>query len=92
MLAVLGSYLLAPTDTKAQVRLPKLVSDGMVLQRDTNVNIWGWAAPGEKVALKFNGQTYQTATGKDGKWQISLPALKAGGLTSWILPPATALR
>ncbi|UPL51203.1 sialate O-acetylesterase [Hymenobacter sublimis] len=79
VLALLGSYLLAPTDTKAQVRLPKLVSDGMVLQRDTNVNIWGWAAPGEKVALKFNGQTHQTAAGKDGKWQISLPALKAGG-------------
>lgn len=79
LLAVLGSYFLAPTETTAQVRLPKLVSDGMVLQRDTKVNIWGWAAPGEKVALKFNGKTYQTTAGKDGKWQVGLPALKAGG-------------
>ncbi|GGG49809.1 9-O-acetylesterase [Hymenobacter glacieicola] len=71
--------MLVPTETNAQVRLPRLVSDGMVLQRDTKVNIWGWAAPGEKVVLQFNGQTYQTAAGKDGKWQLSLPALKAGG-------------
>jgi sialate O-acetylesterase len=79
ILALFGTSLLAPVCTHAQVRLPKLVSDGMVLQRDTKVNIWGWAKPGEKVALKFNGKTYQTATGTDGKWQISLPALKAGG-------------
>ena len=78
-LALLGLGLTAPARTNAQVRLPKLVSDGMVLQRDTKVNIWGWAAPSEKVALKFNGKTYQATTGADGKWQISLPALKAGG-------------
>ncbi|QJX49336.1 sialate O-acetylesterase [Hymenobacter taeanensis] len=79
VLAVLGGYLLTPTETIAQVRLPKLVSNGMVLQRDTKVNIWGWAKPSEKVALKFNGKTYQATTGPAGKWQISLPALKAGG-------------
>ncbi|SNR67314.1 sialate O-acetylesterase [Hymenobacter mucosus] len=79
LLALLGSCLLTPTQTTAQVRLPKLVSNGMVLQRDTKVNIWGWAKPSEKVALKFNGKTYQATTGADGKWQISLPALKAGG-------------
>ena len=36
-----------------QVRLPKLVSDGMVLQRDIDVRIWGWASAGEKVTVKF---------------------------------------
>ncbi|WP_240935486.1 sialate O-acetylesterase [Hymenobacter sp. HDW8] len=51
----------------------------MILQRDTKVNIWGWAAPNEKVALKFNGKKYQATTGANGKWQIGLPALKAGG-------------
>ncbi|TGE06181.1 sialate O-acetylesterase [Hymenobacter fodinae] len=79
VLAALGSFLLTPTQTHAQVRLPKLVSDGMVLQRDTKLTIWGWAKPGEKVALKFNGKSYQATTGTNGKWEISLPAQKAGG-------------
>ncbi len=36
----------------AQVRLPQLIGDGMVLQRDAKINIWGWASPGEKVSIK----------------------------------------
>ncbi len=62
-----------------QVRLPKLVSDGMVLQREMPVNIWGWAKPGEKVKLSFNSQTFETITTADGKWEIVLPEQKAGG-------------
>ncbi len=62
-----------------QVRLPKLVSDGMILQREAPVNIWGWAFPGEKVRLNFNGRTFETITTADGKWKIVLPAQKAGG-------------
>lgn len=62
-----------------QVRLPKLISDGMVLQRDTRLKIWGWATPGEKVSLQFQNKKYKATTGKDGKWNISLPAMKAGG-------------
>ena len=42
-----------------QVLLPKLVSDGMVLQRDANVNIWGWAGIGAKVSVSFLGSTYE---------------------------------
>jgi sialate O-acetylesterase len=63
----------------AQIKLPRLVRDSMILQRDTKINIWGWAASGEKVNIKFNGKTYKTTTGKDGKWIIVLPAVKAGG-------------
>jgi len=63
----------------AQVRLPQLVSDGMVLQRDAKVKIWGWAAAGEKVSIKFNGKQYSANTDADGKWNIVLPPLKAGG-------------
>ncbi|RYE28132.1 MAG: sialate O-acetylesterase, partial [Sphingobacteriaceae bacterium] len=63
----------------AQVRLPQLVSDGMVLQRDVKVNIWGWAASGEKVTVKFNRKSYYTTTKADGKWTIILNATKAGG-------------
>ena len=62
-----------------QIKLPRLIRDSMVLQRDTKVNVWGWAAKDEKVNIKFNGKTYKTKTGADGKWLIVLPATKAGG-------------
>lgn len=64
---------------QAQVRLPYLVSDNMVLQRDSKVNIWGWAAPAEKVTVNFNNKNYRAQTGADGKWLIALPEMKAGG-------------
>lgn len=61
------------------VKLPALVSDSMVLQRDTKVLIWGWASPGEKVQVKFNKKTISTVTDSEGNWRISLPPMKAGG-------------
>ncbi len=67
------------THTYSQVRLPRLVRDSMILQRDTRVNIWGWASKNEKVNVKFNGKNYKTTTGTDGKWIVQLPAMKAGG-------------
>ena len=48
----------------AQVKLPQLVGDSMVLQRDMKINIWGWASTGEKVRVKFNGKIYKTTTGE----------------------------
>jgi sialate O-acetylesterase len=63
----------------AQVRLPRLVSDGMVLQRDRPVHIWGWARPGEAVAVSFLGKAYKASAGADGQWRVTLPALQAGG-------------
>jgi len=63
----------------AQIRLPRLIGNGMVLQRDTPTNIWGWASPKEKVTLLFNGRKYSGVTGSDQKWFIQLPATKAGG-------------
>ena len=63
----------------ATVRLPRLVSDGMVLQRDAAVIVWGWAAPQEAVSVAFLGKTYRATAGADGKWRIQLPHLKAGG-------------
>jgi sialate O-acetylesterase len=63
----------------SQVRLPALVRDSMVLQRDTKLNVWGWAARGEKITVKFNGKSVKTTTGTDGRWMVQLPAMKAGG-------------
>lgn len=63
----------------AQVRLPSIVSDGMILQRNEKVKIWGWASPGEKVTVKFMKKSYSTKTGDDGKWQVELASMDAGG-------------
>jgi sialate O-acetylesterase len=62
-----------------EVRLPRLISDGMVLQRDAGVKIWGWAVPGEKVTIVFNDSTYMATAGMDSAWAVSLAPLKAGG-------------
>lgn len=63
----------------AQVKLPRLISDSMILQRDARVKIWGWATIDEKVSVTFHNKTYQTITGKDGKWMITLSPVHAGG-------------
>jgi sialate O-acetylesterase len=77
---VLCCYVLLICHTAfCQVRLPLLVSDGMVLQRDAQIKVWGWADAGEKVTLDFNGKTTSATAGTDGKWMVSLEALKAGG-------------
>ncbi len=63
----------------SEVRLPRLVSDGMILQREIPVKIWGWASAGEKVSVRFKGKSFETVASANGKWLITLPAQKAGG-------------
>lgn len=63
----------------ADVRLPKLISDGMVLQRDTSIPLWGWADAGEAVEVRLNGQLVGQVTAKEGRWTVQLPAQQAGG-------------
>jgi sialate O-acetylesterase len=71
--------LLIPFCGYAQIKLPKLISDGMVLQHSQNLKIWGWSAPGEKVTLLLNKENYSAKANKKGEWLIMLPAQKAGG-------------
>lgn len=61
------------------IRLPRLIQDSMVLQRDVPLKLWGWASPGEKVSISFNNKRTSTTAGADGKWLAKLPAMKAGG-------------
>lgn len=64
---------------EGQVRLPRLISDGMVLQRDTELKIWGWASPGENVTVEFTGAKYSATADQSGEWMAVLPPAKAGG-------------
>ncbi len=64
---------------QAEVRLPKLFSSHMVLQRDQPIHIWGWSEPGESVSATFHGAT-ATSTGDPlGHWSLYLPPQSAGG-------------
>ncbi|MCX6216018.1 sialate O-acetylesterase [Spirosoma sp.] len=78
-LLVLCLLLTAHFVVQAQIRLPKLISDGMVLQRDAKLKVWGWDKPGKKIALRFKSKTYKTTTDASGKWQVTLPPIPAGG-------------
>lgn len=62
-----------------QIRLPQLVRDSMVLQRDAKVNIWGWASAGENISASFNGKKYQAKADANGQWIFQLAPMKAGG-------------
>jgi sialate O-acetylesterase len=66
-------------DLSSQIRLPKIISDGVILQRDSELKIWGWASPGENIELNFKGETYSAKTNENGDWAIILPARKTGG-------------
>ncbi len=79
------AMLLLSANAFGNVSLPVLISNGMVLQRDSKINIWGRAAAGEKVAVSFNGRTIRTKTGTDGKWIVILPAMKTGGPYSMVI-------
>jgi sialate O-acetylesterase len=79
LLGIVCIVFLSCYPAKGTIRLPKLIADGMVLQREKKISVWGWASPGEKVSISFNGKSYRTSTLVDGKWLVVLPAMKAGG-------------
>ncbi|MBP7950052.1 MAG: hypothetical protein KA004_10380 [Verrucomicrobiales bacterium] len=60
----------------ADVRLSKMFSDHMVLQRDKPVPVWGWAEAGEEVTVSFAGQNVATKADAGGAWQVKLAPLK----------------
>ncbi|MCX6144743.1 MAG: sialate O-acetylesterase [Ignavibacteriales bacterium] len=78
-LLILILLFLIPLTMISQVRLPRLISDGMVLQRDVPVKLWGWAANHEKISVVFHDSVYQTTANDKGEWTVGLSGLKAGG-------------
>lgn len=72
-------FLLLSFAAFSDVKLPALVSNGMVLQRDMPVRIWGWANPGEKVNVTFKGKKIRVIGDSKGNWACTLPATPAGG-------------
>jgi len=61
----------------AELKLPAIFGDNMVLQQQQRVPVWGWAAPGAEVVVTFSGQTKSTHADAAGKWLVKLAKLKA---------------
>lgn len=78
-LIILPLFLFSAYAGVAQVKLPALVRDSMILQRDEKVKLWGWASANEKIAIRFKGKVYRTTAGTEGNWVIQLPPTEAGG-------------
>ena len=65
------------TTTHADVKLPSIFGNSMVLQCEMSVPVWGWAEPGEKVTVTIGGQSKKVEADTTGRWQVKLDALKA---------------
>ena len=75
MMAVLATVTM---DSRAEVRLPAVIGDNMVLQQGKRLPIWGWAAPGETVTVTIAGQTKKAVANAQGQWRVKLEPLKTG--------------
>lgn len=78
-LSILFSIVFSTTYVHATVSLSNLFSNGMVLQRNMRVPVWGKAASGESVTVTFNGQTKTAITTANGTWKVLLDSMRAGG-------------
>jgi len=70
---------LSTVPCKADIRLPALISDNMVLQQKTKATVWGAADPNEKITVKIAEVSQNITASADGHWALKLPPLKAGG-------------
>ena len=70
---------LAASTAIAELKLPSIVADHMVLQQSRPVPIWGWAKPGEEVTVAIAGQTAKGKADDKGRWQVEIGPLEAGG-------------
>jgi sialate O-acetylesterase len=74
LIAILICYSL-----RANVKMPKIFGDNMVLQRNKPIPVWGWADANEKISVQFNHQTKTIKADKSGKWMIKLDNENVGG-------------
>ena len=78
----LASFMLAVClCAHAEVKLPAIFSDGMVMQQQTKANLWGTSTPNKKITVTtgWNGKQYAATADKNGAWQLSVSTPEAGG-------------
>ena len=73
------SMVLSVSAADQQLELAVPFTDNMILQRESNVPVWGFDEPGNEVSVKFGGQTKTTVADKNGDWMVKLDPLQAAG-------------
>ena len=76
---IVGMLCLLPLEAK--VKLPSIIGNDMVLQQNTNANLWGWAARLRKITVKtsWDNKVYTTTSASDGTWKLQVETPVAGG-------------
>lgn len=77
---------------RAELKLPAIIGDHMVLQQKLANPIWGWDTPGTKVTVTFAGQTHTATAGADGRWTVKLAAVPANATPQKIAITGTSKR
>jgi sialate O-acetylesterase len=77
---------------RAEVRLPKVFSSHMILQRDKPIVVWGWAQPNESLTVQLGSEKQQVNANDRGEWQARLPAMKAGGPLTLSISGSSSVR
>ncbi len=84
--------LMAAFAVRAELKLPGIFGDHMVLQQQQADPIWGWDVPGTEIHVSFAGQDLVTKSGSDGKWQVKLAPLKANAKSQTLVIQGTSTR
>lgn len=74
---LLALGLALPFTVKAELKLPAIIGDNMVLQQKQTNPLWGWDKPGTDVSVTFGAQTKTAKAGADGKWTVKLDPVPA---------------
>lgn len=75
--ALTTAILFFADSVHAELKLPAIFGDDMVLQQEQRVPVWGWTEPGKTVTVSFAGQTRTTQADDQGRWLVKLGKLKA---------------
>ena len=79
VLFILMTGMSVGSSVHAEVTLPHLFADHMVIQRDARITIWGWGDPGERVTVELGNRSRKTTTDESGRWTVILPPFRSGG-------------
>ncbi|OGV49237.1 MAG: hypothetical protein A2X49_09980 [Lentisphaerae bacterium GWF2_52_8] len=77
LLCLAAAVLLGHGILIAEPKLPRIFGENMVLQRDIELPVWGWADPGEEVSVDFAGQSKKAEADKNGEWKLKLDKMPA---------------
>lgn len=73
------ALLLIPTETFAELKLPNIFGNHMVVQQKAPIRVWGWTTPGKDVMVSFAGSSVTGKANAEGRFDVALPAVDAGG-------------